>query len=457
MATPRISPLTKSEIRRGLRISSWEGAFGNVYTVLVGNVFLTGFALAWGAGDLALGLLGAIPFLGVLGQPLGAYLVDRHPKQRREVVLLLGLVSRSCWWAIAALPFLLHSSRGGGMIWIALLLLFYQVIYNASGPGWVAWMAALIPQRVQGRYLGVRLRAGEAAGMLTALAAGFAVDAFRAAHWERPGFAVLQMLAAGTGIVCFLLLRRQPDPGYSAPAPEAAPAYLFRPLKDPPFRALVFFNVAWCFGLNVATPFLNAHLLNNMRWDFKRLAALGVLASVAAVVMNPLWGRMADRFGHKIVLRVSCYGMLAVPIFYALCPWSLRWPIYLANVVSGVALSGFTLAMFGLVLKWLPKEAGAMGAALFAALAGPATAVSGALSGWLAEWLARSGWSMGAFTPAPYQVLFLLSVALRLPTLFLLEGLCESETEPKRFEDLLTKPRGVGRGSDLSAKGATTR
>ena len=38
--------LTRTEIRRGLRISTWEGVAGNIHNVLIGNVFLKGFALA---------------------------------------------------------------------------------------------------------------------------------------------------------------------------------------------------------------------------------------------------------------------------------------------------------------------------------------------------------------------------------------------------------------------------
>ena len=425
MTDPGAATLSKGEIRRGLRIATWDGVAGNVHNVLVGNVFLTGFALAWGANDFQLGLLGAIPFLGALGQMAGAFLVDRWPGRRREIVMLLGLISRSSWFAIAAIPFLFHSSPQAAMAWISLLFLLYQIIYSASGPGWVAWMAVLVPERVRGRYLGIRCRATEAVGMITAITAGLAIDGFRAAHWERGGFAVLQSVAASMGIAGFLLLRRQPDPGYHAVAPELSLDYLFRPLRDARFRSLVIFNVSWCFGLNVATPFLNAHLLNNMHWDFKRLATLGVLASIAAILMNPVWGRMADRIGYKHVLRLSWIGMLLVPVCYACCPWQMQWPIYLANIVSGVSLSGFTLAIFGITLDSLPKQARAMGAATLHAAAGPTTFISGALSGWLAQLLAHAHWHSTVLPLTNYQILFLLSVILRIPTILLLRRIQE--------------------------------
>ena len=427
MNTFKTVSLSKSEIRRGLRISTWEGVGGAVHNVLVTNVFLTGFALAWGANDFHLGLLGAIPFIAAPCQLVGAYLVDRWSGRRREIVTFLGLFARTCWFLIAALPFLFHTVPPLAMGGIMMLYLVYQMAYNASGPGWVAWMAVLVPERVRGRYLGMRNRVTEAAGVLTVLAAGVSIDGFRAMHHERLGFAVLQVLSASMGIVCFLLLRRQADPGHHAASPEMSFSYLSKPLRDPQFRTLVAFNLAWGFGLNLSAPFLNAHLINKMHWDFKALATLGAIASVVGIGMSPVWGRMADRLGYKPILKFCWLGMLLVPIFYAFCPWNLRWPIYLANMLSGASLSGFLLAMFSLTLERLPREARAMGAAVLGAVAGPGTFLSGMLGGWLAEALAPLQWQIGPLALANYQILFIASVLLRLPTLALLQRIHEPD------------------------------
>ena len=426
------SPLSKSEIRRGLRISSWEGAGGTVHNVLVTNAFLTGFALAWGANDFHLGLLGAIPFLAAPCQMVGAYLVDQWADRRREIVTFLGLFARGCWFPIAALPFLLRGSPQLAIPCILTLFLIYQMAYNASGPGWVAWMAVLVPERVRGRYLGTRNRVTEAVGVITALTAGVAIDHFRAAHLERAGFATLQFVSASMGIACFVLMRRQADPGHRTANPEISFQYLFRPLRDSRFRRLVTFNLAWCFGLNISSPFLNAHLINKMHWDFTSLALLGVIASVTAILMNPVWGRMADRFGYKPVLNLSSLGMLLVPLCYAFCPWGMRWPIYLANVLSGAALSGFILALFSLTLKNLPEQSRTMGAAILHTVAGPVTFLSGILSGWLAESHMDLHWNIGSLPFANYQILFLVSVFLRVPTLALLHRIHEPRAKGLR-------------------------
>ena len=412
-----------------------EGASSTVSSVLVGSAFLTGFALAWGATDYQLGLLGAIPFLGSLFQVAGAWLADRWPEHRRRSVALLGLLSRSTWFAIALVPLLLGDTPSSPMVAILWLYALYQAAYNASGPGWVAWMAVLVPQRLRGRYLGRRNLIMEGVSITTLLAAGAAIDAFRAAGHERDGFLILQLVAGASGLACYALIIRQPDPGYHSTPPEISFRYVLTPLLDSRFRKLVAFNVCWLAGMNIGLPFYNAHLLKNMQWDFKGMALLGLASSVAAMLMSPVWGRLADRHGYKPVLTLCSLGMLHLPLYYVFCPWNWHWPIYVSNTLSGVFASGFTLAMFSLTLEGLPAERRAMGSAMLAASAGPAVFLSGALSGRAAEMLASLHWQFGALPVANYQLLFLASMLLRLPTLVLLRRI--HEPDARRARDVL--------------------
>jgi hypothetical protein len=87
---PKMTKLPTGEIRRSLRIATWEGSFGAVHANPVNNAFLTGSALTWGANDFLLALFGSIPFLAAPGQLLGAHLVDRWADRRREMVALSG-------------------------------------------------------------------------------------------------------------------------------------------------------------------------------------------------------------------------------------------------------------------------------------------------------------------------------------------------------------------------------
>ena len=443
MKPPSCPALTSAQTRLGLRVSNWEAAASTVHTTLVTGTFLTGFALAWGANDIELAVFGALPFLAAPFQWLGAYLVDRRAEWRREIVAFSCLLARASWLLAALIPCLFSEPPPHLVSWILLLFFVQQVLSNVQGPGWMAWMAVLVPRQVRGRFMGVRGRMTESVTIVSALAAGATIDYFRAQTLERHGFALLQFIAAVAGVCSFLLLRRQPDPGHHARPAELGSRYFFGPLGHRRFRWLVAFNACWLAGFNICTPFFSAHLIKNLHWDFQHLSLLAVLGSLAAILMNPIWGRMADRHGHKPVLKVCWLGLLSVPLYYVVCPTNLRWPIYVANIANGVFLSGFSLTLFSLSLKGLPAEARSMGAAVLNAVAGPATFLSLLASGMLAQHLAGFHWVLDSITIGNYQILFLLSVLLRVPTLALLYRI--DEPNAHRARQLLRSTLSFGR------------
>ena len=415
--------LSKREIRSGLGFATAEAMAAAVHNALIGPAFLTGFALAWQASDAVLGVLGAIPYLCAPFQLVGAYAADRWPQKRRLSVALFGLLARGTWLVAAALPLLCGASPARVVFVFLLLYAFHQAMYAASGPGWVAWMAVLVPTRLRGRYLGRRSLAMELLGTAALLAAGVALDRFRDHALERTGFAVLQGVAGLAGLACFMLITRQADPGHDASAPEHPLRYVLSPFRDAPFRRLFFFNLIWLAGTAFCAPFYTAHLLTNLHWSFTHLAGLGLLTSLASAVAYPYWGRGQDRWGADRILLAGALGLLFLPLLYALCPWTLRWPIALHHLLLGVFLSGFNLAFLHRTLELLPPQRRAMGAAVMAGAVGPAVFLAGAAGGWAAEQLASLRWRIGGLDIGHYQLLFLASIALHVPALGLLRML----------------------------------
>ena len=406
-------------IRRGLQLATAEGAAAHVQVTLVSGFLFTGFALAWGANDFHLGVLGAIPCLGNVFQIWGAYLVDRHPERRRETTALLGFAGRSMWGLMAMLPLIAGAPAAWVMPWILAVYFVYHAFWNASGPGWVAWMAVLVPGKIRGRYLGVRQWILELAIIATAVGAGAIMDGLRGAGMEREGFASFHLLALVAGGVCFLLMRRMPDPGHSAAGVELHPRYLLQPFRDRGFRWLAGLVASWQIGANVASPFLDAHLLKNMNWSFKGVAVLAVLSSLATIAASTWWGRMVDRHGARRILEAGGLGLLLVPLVYAVCPWGWRWPIYGVAVLNGFFMAAFNVALFSFTLARLPQHARAMGSAVLNAAAGLAGFAASLTAGWAAETITDWSGSIGPLLVGNYQLLFVASVFLRLPILLI--------------------------------------
>ena len=414
--------------RKALRISTIEGSWASLHFLITSGVFFTGFALMLGANDFQLGLLGAIPVLAQVFQVLGAYLIERTGL-RKGIVAWFSVISRTMWLPIALIPFFVHSRA---VLLFMILYAISSVVMNVAAPGWVTWMAAIIPASIRGRYFGARNRINGFVSITGNLAAGFAIDLFRHHGHEAGGYLALQLIAVAAGLVAFSLILRQPDPGAPAePVPEIA-NYLLQPLRDPNYRKILAFYLYWVFAVGLASPFFNAHLLKYMQWNFKSIAVLGVIASLTMMVVQTYWGRLIDRYGHKPVLMVTVIGILHLPFYYAFCPWDIRWPIYMNTVLTGVFWGGFGLASFNLVIDMLPSKNRTMYVAVLASLSGVTSFAANVLSGWLAESMNGVHWKVGALTIVNYQVLFVMTGLLRIPALLFLRRVREPDAVTMR-------------------------
>lgn len=408
--------------RQALRISTIEGTWASVHFVLTSGVFFTGFALMLGATDFQLGLLFAIPLLAQVFQIPGGYLIERTG-HRRLLVGWFSVVSRTFWLPIALAPFVV--SRDDAILAFLVLYLLSSVSMNWAGAGWVAWMSALVPEAIRGRYFGMRNRITGVVTIGVSLAAGFAIDAFKRHGHEPAAYLLLQMVAVVAGLMAFRLILRQPDPGYRAEVLPSLRDYLSRPMRDPMFRRIAVFQLYWMFAVSVASPFFNAHLLKYMSWSYKSLALNGVIFSITAILSQPFWGRMADRHGNKPVLMITGGGIILLPFFYAFCPWDLKWPIFANALLGGVVWAGFGLAAFNQILQHLPASGRSIYVAVLAAANGVMTFLACTLSGWMAEKMAGFRLQVLGLSVVHYQVLFILTGLLRIPGLVLLRQVRE--------------------------------
>ncbi len=438
-----MSMSTRRITRAALRISTIEGAWAIVHFVPTSGFFFTWFALLLGANDLQLGILSAIPALCQVFQLAGAYLVEKTG-HRKPIVRWFSVVSRTFWLPIALVPFVCDTHAV--QIFIGLYLLS-SIAMNFAAAGWTAWMSALVPPAIRGRYFGERNRIGGLISILVLLAAGILMDRFRFMGWERVGYLTIQFVAVAAGLVCFYLIGKQPDPGYAAEKLPPLGDYLLRPMRDRNFRNLILFSLYWTFAVGVASPFFNAHLDKYMKWSYKSVAVLNVVMTISTILSQRWWGRLVDRYGHKPVLAVTMIGIVHLPFYYAFCPWDLRWPIYTNAVLTGIMWSGFGLATFNLVMHILPEKSRTMFVAVFAALNGVIAFLASYASGWLAHAMEGVRWHLGSLTIINYQVLFVMTALLRIPGLFFLSRVREPEAEPARVlvRDLLLRTyRAIG-------------
>ncbi|MFD0958558.1 MFS transporter [Paenibacillus chungangensis] len=138
--------------------------------------------------------------------------------------------------------------------------------------------------------------------------------------------------------------------------------------------------VLWCgqflvmAGMTMIIPFLTLYL--QFELGLTDPHEIGIWAGVifagnfvTAFIFQPIWGKLADRYGRKLMLLRSGFGMAVVMVLmgFAESPWHLL----LLRMLNGT-ISGFNPASIALVSATTPKErmGFAMGSIQSGAIAG---------------------------------------------------------------------------------------
>ncbi|MEK7414519.1 MAG: MFS transporter [Planctomycetota bacterium] len=424
-------------IRRGLYWSILEGA-------VVGTMFVC--LEAWlvpllqgrlHASTWIIGFVSLIPQIGVIGL---------SPMTGR-IVSALGGAKRACitsaWWQIILIALLsvpLHAAGSAWAIPVAVTLIcLFGLTGIVNGPAWVAWMGALLPPSISGRYQANRARIFHVLKLI--FAGVFALTIHYLPVELGPwGLQIVLLTAVISRLLSVHCLEQQPD----------APQRLRQKNQPPSLRSLEAAVGMWGFirtmqrtdigrwtlawatfqgGCAVVGPFFASYMISakeegGLALDPWSYSLLLYTSAISRIVFLPFVGRLVDLYKPRSALRFSFILILFIPVAWAVTD---SIPLLVVNEI----LSGFA---------WAIAEC-AIGSLLFACHGDPArraeligyfntvTAIMVAIGiilstsfiGVFTEIVKNP--SVRGFLPMylqnPFHMVMLLSVLLRIPGLIL--------------------------------------
>ncbi len=304
-------------------------------------------------------LLGAYGGGALLGGIPGGLLVGRIGPKRGVLAGLAVLSLASLGFALAGGPVALGVAR------------FVQGFSSATTwAGALAWAAVSVE----------RERRGQALGTVFGLAVfGFVVGPMFGAVADlvgiRASFATIALVAAALAVGIAAVA--------APPRERARPGAVGRVLRDRAFVGGLWLNTlpALFFGtLDVLVPLL----FDDAGYGALAIAAVFVVAGVVEVFVNPVVGRISDRRGRLLPVRVALAASIAVAVGLALAGEPLV--VALLVVAASVTFGGFYTPGMALVADRAERAGLAQGigfgvtntAWALGALAGPA--IGGALA-----------------------------------------------------------------------------
>ncbi len=386
---------TKISVRNSLRASTVDGGLSTVFSNITGGVLLSNFLLDLGATPVEIGMLASLPMLTNLLQPLGALLSNRT-SSRHRYGLWIFLPSRLLWLLLLGGIIFVDQShpKSTQLVYLTLTLVFVSNILGSLGSAsWMSWLAALVPQKLRGRYYSLRNIVSNLASLLCLPIASFIISHWQGSEIVGYGIVLGVGIIAGLGSLCCqqLMIDINPQAAQSeAQQPESWLAELTAALTDLNLTIFLIYFGLWAFAVSLSTPFFNLYMLDHLDVDLAWVTFFSSLASGSNMLMLLVWGRLSDRFGNRVLLIFAGLGVAMMPLFWLLTGFeqvrSNLW-IWLTifHVIWGGVWAAIDLGNNNIQIAIAPMKHHATFFAIAAAVAGICGALGATAGGLLAQ------------------------------------------------------------------------
>lgn len=335
-------------------------------------------------------LIGMIPSLGtvcyLLPQLFTSNWVQRLPR-KKVLPVNLGFFTERVPVILLPLSVFLLAEKSPTAALIALYILYTWHTFGAGvvSVAWQDMVAKVIPTDRRGRFLGLTNFLGNGTGVL-----GAAGAAWMLANFAFPAGYGWAFAAAAFFILCsWFFIAQTREPAVLTTTETHSQLEFMRKLPaviraDKNFRNYLLTQIVVTLG-GLAGGFLMIYTVR--QWNLPDSMAGNYTSAVLVgqALANLVYGPLADRRGHKLVLEISVLlGVLSVGLA-AVAPSPLLF--YLVFAMRGASAAGTMLSSVTFVLEFTSPEMRPTYIGLTNTIAGMAGIVAPLAGGWLANWI----------------------------------------------------------------------
>lgn len=342
-----VDPVADRKARlKTMRLSVLEGIVAMI-AIGLQQTFYIPFLNRLGASNLEIGIAAGLPSLMTGLIQLGVPRWLQKAKSYQKVLVVSCALHGICYLPLAVVAYF----HGPLSIWASMACIAVSAASFGFGNGcWSDWMGLIVPRRRRGIYFARRNRIVGLFQLATSILAGYWLD-----HWVGKTMLVFSLL----WLIAFFA--------------RTASAFMFYWHYEPPqirqgrqairFRTFLSgitehsfgrFTIAISlvhFSANFSAPFFPLYMLNELKLTYSEYTILTLIPSVVTIATMGLWGRVCDRFGYMMPMRLQVAGVVGLPLVWIIT--QQFWALAAVQVVAGLAWGGMTLASFGYSIQVL--------------------------------------------------------------------------------------------------------
>lgn len=316
------------------------------------NTLFPLFARRLGAGNVAIGLIPAIAYLGWAFPALWGGQVSSRLERKLPFILKYTFFERLPFLGLTLIAFYLAVDRPALSLYLFFAML--GIAYFAMGFIGPIWME-MIGKVVHRRRIGLFYATGSGIGALMGLWGSRIAENFLDQYPFADSFGYSFLLACLAILVSYVFIalnREEPEAvtplgrGYFRSLPQ-----IIR--KDRSFSNYLIARVFLALGF-MGGAFYTVYALDRFMVPDWVVARYNAFLLVSQALSPFLWGLIGDRHGHKIVLIFGGLSILASNAIAIFSPGPSG--MYLAFALFGVNYSALTVGGVAILLDFAPRE-----------------------------------------------------------------------------------------------------
>ncbi len=382
-----------------------EGVFSTPYIVLIQGAVFTALAIYFNLNEVLLGLAGAFPMVFQTFQILSPIISEKIPS-KKTLLIIFNSLGRFLWAIL--LPFLFLPWRDPKIFLIVFAL--SQAFAALAGNAWLVLISDNIPSERRGKFLGYR-------NVYVSLAtlSFFYIFSQILDNVERPYNFLFVLIA--TLVFSFLGILTL------IPIKEKKTSHVgnlndFRIVfSDKNFRKLSFAYMYWNLVILLTAPFFPYHQLHNVKLQLTYISYATIVSSLLSMLFYAIWGKLADRIGHKTVLIIGIALVAITPAIWILMNED-HWPFALAMdaIISGIGWAAVNLAFVTFPME-VARKTSPLYFAMFSIFGGIGGMLGAVLGGFMAKYFNSFDFYIKGYHIYGLQIFFLIESVLRFTAL----------------------------------------